>query len=147
MPESPARRRPDPVRTPLAEVRRALLGLHKALLDSERAVFEGRHGALSNTQLLTALLEEPFFQWLRPYSRLIASMDEAIFSREPLAASDARALVGEAHALVASAGADHAEAGDDPYRTAVHRDPGVLFLHTELTRRVAAALLAYDEAA
>lgn len=144
MPETPPRRAPDPVRAPLVEVRRALLRLHKALIDSERAVLESRRGALTSAQLLAALLEDPFFQWLRPYSRLIASMDEAIFSREPVAAADARALVGEAHALVAPAGAED-DAGDDPYRAAVRRDPGVLFLHTELTRRIAAALLAYED--
>jgi hypothetical protein len=145
MTQIPARRAPDPVRAPLAEVRRVLLRLHKALIDSERARYEARHGPISNTELLTALLEAPDFQWLRPYSRLIAAMDEVIFSREPTVAGDARALVAEAHGLVRAAD-DEAES-DDPYRAAVRRDPGVGFLHTELTRRVAAALLAYEDAA
>jgi hypothetical protein len=142
MAETPPRRAADPVLAPMAEVRRALLRLHKALIDAERAVFESRSGALTNTQFLSALLEDPFFQWLRPFSRLIASMDETLFSREPVAPAAARALVDEARALVSVPGD---EAADAPYADALRRDPGVLFLHTELTRRVAAALLAYEE--
>lgn len=140
------RRTPDPVRAPLAEVRRALLRLHKALLDGERAAFERQRGAVSNAELLAALLEDPFFQWLRPYSGLVAEMDEAIFAREPTAGADARALVARAQALVASPGRDEDDE-DDRYRAAVRGDPAVLFLHTELTRRIAAALVAYDDAA
>jgi hypothetical protein len=148
MTEIPPRRAADPVRAPLAEVRRVLLRLHKALIDSERARFEASRGPIDNVQLLTALLEDPHFQWLRPYSRLIAAMDEVIFSREPTPAADARALVAEARGLVAAADNEAEEADDDdPYRAAVRRDPAVLRLHTELTRRIAAALLAYEDAA
>lgn len=143
MSDRPPRRPPDPVRAPLAEVRRALLRLHKSLIDSERAVFERGRGSLSNTEFLGALLEDPFFQWLRPFSRLLADMDEAIFSREPLEASRARALVEHAHALALPAEGD----GDaSRYAEALRRDAAVLVAHTEHSRRVAAALLAYEDA-
>ena len=56
----------DPVRQQIVEVRRALLRLHKALIDSERAAFEARAGATSNGQFLQLLLQDPFFVWLRP---------------------------------------------------------------------------------
>ena len=142
MAATPLRRAPDPVRDPLAEVRRALLRLHKALIDSERARYEARRGPLTNTQLLGALLEDPFFQWLRPYSQLIAAMDEAIFSREPIPAGDARALVHRAHALLADAPED----GERRLDAATGRDAGARLAHAELTRRVAAALVAYGGA-
>jgi hypothetical protein len=137
---------PNPARDHLAEVRRALMRLHKALIDSERPRFEARRGsAVTSTQLLGALLEDPFFQWLRPFSQLMAAMDEALFGDEPVTAEGARAFVQQAHALVAATDGDGADAG--PYEQARTRDPAVLFAHTELTRRVAAALVAYGDAA
>lgn len=139
----PLRRPSDPVRDPLVEVRRGLLRLHKALIDSERAVFEAQRGTLTSTAFLGALLQDPFFQWLRPFSRLVADMDEAIFSREPVTAARARELVEAAGALaLAPAGGD---GETSRYEDAVRRDPGVLLAHTEHSRRVAAALLAYGE--
>jgi hypothetical protein len=137
----PSRRPADPVRDPLVEVRRALLRLHKALIDSERARFETGRQPLTSAQFLGALLEDPFFQWLRPYSQLIAAMDEAIFAREPVAAAAAREMVERAHALASPA------EGGGAYGAALARDAGVHVAHTELTRRVAAALLAYQDAA
>jgi hypothetical protein len=138
---------PDPVRDHLAEVRRALMRLHKTLIDSERPRFEQRRGAsVTNTQLLSALLEDEFFQWMRPFSQLMASMDDALFGDEPVTLEGARGFVERAHALVA-AGDDLPPDDQPPYERARTRDPAVLFAHTELTRRVAAALLAYGDGA
>ncbi|MBW3569463.1 MAG: hypothetical protein KY467_00015 [Gemmatimonadetes bacterium] len=138
---------PDPVRQHLSDVRRALLRLHKALIDSERAVFEARNGPMNNAEFLGALLQEPFFQWMRPFSQLIAAMDEAMFGDEPVTAAGARAYVGQAHALVTAPGdGDGGSAESVRYGQVRDRDPAVLFAHTELVRRVAAALLAYGDA-
>lgn len=142
MSQTPPRRPPDPVRAPLAEARRALLRLHKSLIDAERAAFEREHGALSGPQLLGALLEDPFFQWLRPFSRLVAEMDEAIFSREPVEVAHARALLRRAHAVaVAPTGGD--DGAPSRYAEALRRDPAVRLAHAEHARHLAAALEAY----
>lgn len=140
---------PNPAREHLAEVRRALLRLHKALIESERAVYEARNGPLNNAEFLTALLQEPFFQWMRPFSQLIANMDEAMFGDEPVTADGARGYVNQAHALVVEpADGDGGSAENVRYGQVRDRDPAVLFAHTELVRRVATALLAYgDESA
>ena len=138
---------PDPVRQHLSEVRRALLRLHKTLIDSERAVYEARNGAMNNSEFLGALLQEPFFQWMRPFSQLIAAMDEAMFGDEPLTTAGARGYVSQAHALVATPGdGDGGSPEGARYGQVRDRDPTVLFAHTELVRRVAAALLAYGDA-
>ena len=138
---------PNPAREHLAEVRRALLRLHKALIDSERAVYEARNGPLNNTEFLTALLQEPFFQWMRPFSQLIAAMDEAMFGDEALTAEGARDYVSQAHALVAEpADGDGGAAENARYGQVRDRDPAVLFAHTELMRKVSAALLACGDA-
>jgi hypothetical protein len=138
---------PNPARDQLAEVRRALLRLHKSLIDSERAVYETRNGPLNNTEFLTALLQEPFFQWMRPFSQLIAAMDEAMFGDEPVTAAGARDYVSQAHALVTEpADGDGGSADNARYGQVRDRDPAVLFAHTELVRRIAAALLAFGDA-
>jgi hypothetical protein len=133
---------PNPAREQLSDVRRALLRLHKALIDSERGVYEARHGAMNNAEFLGALLQEPFFQWLRPFSQLIAAMDEAMFGEEMVTAEGARGYVGQAHALVAEP-ADGGTPESTRYAQVRDRDPTVLFAHTELLRRVAAALTAF----
>jgi hypothetical protein len=136
---------PNPVRDHLAEVRRALMRLHKALIDSERPIFEQSRGPVTNTQLLGALLEDPFFQWMRPFSQLVAAMDEALFGDEPVTHESARDFVRQAHALVSPA--DPPTSDSARYEYVRNRDTAVLFAHTELTRRVAAALLAYGDGA
>jgi hypothetical protein len=124
----------------MVELRRGLLRLHKALIDSERVVFERTAGPQSNVQLLQALLEDPFFAWLRPFSPLSAG--------EPVAPEAARGYVGSAHALLAlpaDAGAE-AQAHHAQLEAVRQRDPAVQFAITEMQRRVAAASLALDDA-
>lgn len=124
---------PDPVRLHLVEVRRGLLRLHKALVDSERAEYERENGQLTNGQFLQLLLNDAFFAWLRPYSGLIAEMDEALAAAEPVTGDQSGALIGRVLGLIAQS-----EAGDSRYDGVRHRDPGVLFAHVELSRRISA---------
>lgn len=123
---------PDPVRNRLVEVRRGLLRLHKTLIDSERAVYEREHGALSNGQFLQALLEEPFFQWMRPFSGLLVEIDEALHAPEALTDSGARAYIEQVRGLVAAPQPGR-------YEEVVRRDTDVLLAHVELTGRISDA--------
>lgn len=132
----------DPAHEPLRDVRRGLLRLHKALIDAEREAFEAEHGALTNTQFLRVLMEDPFFQWLRPYSGLIVEIDEALAQRDrTVTRADALAFVERVATLVASAppGVFTTARLEEVRR----RDAGVRFSHGELTRSLAAALEAY----
>lgn len=130
---------PDPVRQHLVEVRRGLLRLHKALIDTERAAFERDHGELTSGQLLRALLEDPFFAWLRPFSGLIVEIDEALATREPIAPASAAEYIARVRALVESGEAEERAATGGRYENVVRRDPGVLLAHVELTSRLQAA--------
>jgi hypothetical protein len=57
---------------------RALLRLHKALLDDERMSYERIHGRIpSNGAFLQLVLEDAWFAWLRPLSQLMAQLDDA----------------------------------------------------------------------
>jgi hypothetical protein len=127
-------RSPDPVRDQLKEVRRGLLRLHKALIDAERAVFERDRGALSSGAFLQALIQEPHFAWLRPFSGLIVEIDEALAAGDPLSPPQARAYVDRVRALVEPEG----EEGEH-YERVRQRDPAVLIAHVELEARIAAA--------
>lgn len=124
---------PDPTRQHLVEVRRGLFRLHKALIDSERAAFELRRGAMSSGQFLQALIQDEHFAWLRPFSGLIVAIDEALAGEEPLTAEAARAYVAQVWALVSPDGESAAR-----YEAVRQRSPEVLLLHVELTSRIAA---------
>lgn len=125
---------PEPLRTRLVEVRRGLLRLHKALIDSERGEWERSRGPVTNAQLLQALIEDPFFAWLRPYSGLIVQIDEALSGEEAVSEEAARDFVRQARDLVA------VDEGDEPtvnrYDLVCRRDPNVLLLHVELNSRL-----------
>ena len=131
---------PEPVRSRLKAVRLALLRLHKALIDSERGQWERSRGPTSSNELLKALLEDPYFAWLRPFSGLIVEIDEALAGDEPVSASAARAYIEQARELIA------VDEGDEPtvnrYDLVTRRDPNVLVLHVELSSRIADALAA-----
>ena len=62
----------------LGQVRRALLDLHKALIERERAAYEKAHGAVSPGEMLQLLIRDEAFSWLHPISELIVRVDELI---------------------------------------------------------------------
>jgi hypothetical protein len=68
----------DTDRQLLIDLRKSLLNLHKALLDWERTAYEKIHGRTSPGALLTALMSDPQFAWLRPLSELIVRIDESL---------------------------------------------------------------------
>jgi hypothetical protein len=62
----------------LAQLRPALLDLHKTLLDWERAAYERAHGRQTSGEMLRLLLEHPQFEWLRAISALVVRIDEEL---------------------------------------------------------------------
>src|SRR3954453_15689010 len=129
---------PEPLRQRLKAVRLALLRLHKALIDAERGEWERSSGPATSGELLKALVEDPFFAWLRPFSGLIVQIDEALGGEAPGSEAEARAFIEQARELVA------VDDGDEPtvnrYDLVCRRDPNVLVLHVELSSRIADAL-------
>ena len=68
----------DTDRQLLIDLRRALLHLHKTLLEWERTAYERLHGRASPAELLEAIVTDPQFAWLRPVSELIVRIDEGL---------------------------------------------------------------------
>jgi len=59
-------------------MRRELLDLHLALVDSERREYERSRGRLSDRAFLEALIGAPELAWLNPLTSLIVRLEEAL---------------------------------------------------------------------
>ncbi|HEX8747210.1 MAG TPA: hypothetical protein VF717_08415, partial [Pyrinomonadaceae bacterium] len=80
----------------LRDLRRGLLHLHKALLDTERAAYEQAMGRVTSGELLQLVLNDEQFAWLRFFSELIVRIDEMLDADEPVAEEEAVSLLEQA---------------------------------------------------
>ncbi len=98
-------RPPDPEqqaqRQRLDELARVLRQTHSALLEAVKADFENLNGKIGGPfhffQLVTA---DPFFQWLRPLSGAMASLDELIDEKRLLQPVEISGIKDAIHALL-----------------------------------------------
>jgi hypothetical protein len=91
----------DATRARLDEVSRALLKLHKSLLDDERIIYEAAHGTVvSPNEMFRLALGHPQFTWLGKILTLIAQLDEAASVRRPATEPQAQSLLTEARVLL-----------------------------------------------
>jgi hypothetical protein len=114
----------------LADLRLALLRLHKVLLDWERAGYERIHGRQSSGDMLTALLNDPQFAWLRPMSQLIVRIDEILGEKTPPMRNDVEAVVTQVKMLTSPN-----EAGNTyerRYDMALQEHPDAVFAHRDV---------------
>ena len=86
----------------LFDLRKALLHLHKTLLDWERAAYERIHGRASASELLKAIVEDPQFGWLRPISELIVQIDQTVDTELPESGAEVEAIVARARTVTAA---------------------------------------------
>lgn len=59
-------------------VRRALLDLHRALVDTERRDYERARGRMTDHAFLQALISDPALSWLNPLTSLIVRLEELL---------------------------------------------------------------------
>jgi len=121
---------PENFRERLAQLREALLRLHKALVDSERISYEQNIGTIpSPNHFLQLLTNDPWFAWLHPVSELIVAMDEALDakSQTPLTAELTDGLVKQTAALLVAS--ETGEGFTRHYFDALQRDPDVVMAH------------------
>jgi len=117
------------------ELHDALLRLHKALLESERVVYERDVEPIrSPNHFFQLLTSDPWFAWLRPVSQLIVAMDEALDAKEPLTSEGVDTLMNESVFLLlpAEKGGEFGER----YMAALQRDPHVVLAHAQVAKRV-----------
>jgi hypothetical protein len=131
--EKPIQPEPAGIRQYLAELREAMLRLHKALLESERTSYEATFGKIQSPyQFLQLLTSDPWFAWLRPMSQLIATMDETLEAKTPLTLAGVDALLVQTKAQLVPT-----ESGDGfsrHYDEALQRDPDVVFAHAAVAK-------------
>ena len=117
----------------LSELRHALLGLHKAMVDSERVSYEKTFGAIqSPNHFLQLLTGDPWFGWLHPLSRLIVTMDEALDGKQPLTAATVDALLNQTRLLLVAS--EDGVGFSRHYYDALQRDPDVVLAHAQVAK-------------
>jgi hypothetical protein len=111
----------------------ALLRLHKAALDHERARYERVHPPVGGPlEFLKLALNDPWFAWLRPMSELIVQIDEFVAAREPTELRQGEALIAQARELLTPSETGNAFARE--YHRAVTESPEVAIAHGEWRR-------------
>ena len=116
----------------LVDLRKALLNLHKTLLEWERAAYERIHGRTTPGSLLTALMADPQFAWLRPLSELIVRIDESLeidALKGPEVDVDAIVALATSAIVADEAGS----VGAQRYHQALQEHPDAVFAHRAVT--------------
>ncbi len=127
---------PD-ARPELTELRRRLLDLHKALIDSERIGYEKVFGSVnSSADFLDLLIRDPWFGWLRPVSELIVLIDETLDGDSPIPADDLARFQKSIRVLLTPS--DLRESFASHYVESLQRDADVIFAHGELVKTLPA---------
>jgi hypothetical protein len=112
---------------------RALLRLHKALLDDERVSYERVHGRIpSNGAFLQLVLEDAWFAWLRPLSQLIVKLDEVGKEDKPPDGADAPTLIASIRTLLTPS--EEGNGFGRHYYEALQREPDVVLAHAAVRR-------------
>jgi hypothetical protein len=91
----------DATRANLKNLSKAMLRLHKTLLDAAKLDYEAKNGRITSVNLYFQLvIDDPHFAWLRKISSLIALIDEAVSIRRPATEDEALGLQNEAQLLL-----------------------------------------------
>jgi hypothetical protein len=118
------------------ELRRALLLVHRAILDAERADHERRHGAIGGPEFLRLLLNDLRYDWLRPLSELVIqfdeTQDEAAKEGEPIPDERVEVLVDAARELLLPP--KPGVAFGRRYADLLQREPDVVMAHAGLVQ-------------
>jgi hypothetical protein len=130
-PDSPER---AALRQALRDVSKALLPLHRALIDAAKDDYAFAVAPVKPSQLLQLLTDDPFFAWLKPLTSLIVDIDE--MARTDFEAADVAAVAGRVENLL-TAGAD--ESFSRHYIPMLQRNVEIAIGHAAL-RKAAARL-------
>ena len=117
----------------LRDLRALLLRLHKALLHSERAVYEQFHGRIpSSGEFFRLVIEHEWFSWLRPMSQFIVEIDDVLNAKEPMTLGQVQALLTKASTLLQPS--SEGTSPEKRYYRAIQRDPDIALMHAEAKR-------------
>ncbi len=114
------------------QLRRALLDLHRELLETQRRDAEVFGGRMTGAEVLQAAADDLRFSWLRTVSQLVSEADAALAAAEDDAARAAAEedLVERSRALLAPP--DGATAFGARYLRALQEHPQVVLAHRDV---------------
>ena len=125
----------DATRANLKDLSKAMLRLHKTLLDAAKLDYEAKNGRITSVNLYFQLvIDDPHFAWLRKISALIALIDEAVSVRRPATETEALGLFNEAKLLLNFQDAD--AVFNDKFQTALQTNPDAVLNYNDSIRFV-----------
>jgi len=125
-PDSPERAE---LRAALRELSKALLPLHRALIEAARDDYAFAYGkTVGPAQLLQLITDDPFFAWLKPMTSLIVEIDE--MARVDFETDDARAVAARVEQLFEGAFSER-------YVPLLQRDVDAAIAHAAIRRALA----------
>lgn len=107
-----------------------MLGLHKSLMDRERAAYEVLHGRATAGQFLQALIEDPQLAWLRHFSILIVEIDETFAQKDGYGEEAVEAHLERMREIIFLTGGD--EAFSERYQIGLQRNIEAAAIHGRL---------------
>jgi hypothetical protein len=116
--------------------RTLLLKVHRTLLEAERLRFEKARGRIpNNMEFLQLVINDPWFDWLRPMTQMVLLIDERMSDKKSrLGRDEAQSLLEQARALLTPD--PDGDAFQRLYADALQYSPGLAVL----ARQVAAVL-------
>lgn len=127
----------EATREKLKTLSKALLRLHKILLDDAKVLYEKQNGPISSpNQFLALVLDDPHFSWLRKLSALIAQVDEAASVRRESTQTDALAYLATAATILNFEDPD--EDFNDRFQIALQNEKQAVFAHNETMKILSA---------
>lgn len=118
-PDSPER---AAMRAALREISKALIPLHRQLIETARLDFSASYGVVKPTEMVQLLTDDPFFAWLKPLTSIIVDIDEMV--RRDFEPGDALAIADRVEKVFSQ----------EQYKDALQRDVDVATGHAA-TRR------------
>lgn len=123
----------NPRRQTLLDIRRGLLGLHKALIVAEQVTYERINGRVGSTgKLLQLVLNDPWFTWLHPLSQMVVRIDELLEDDAELTDVEVAYFLTEVQALIRPS--EEGDGFERSYYEALQREPDVIFAHVEVKK-------------
>ncbi len=120
----------DQTRAKLKGLSKAMLRLHKTMLDRAKVDYEAKNGKIASIgQYFQLVVDDPYFAWLRKLSSLIALLDEAVTVRRPATESEAKGLENEAKLLLNFQDGD--ESFNENFQTALLNDADSVLLYND----------------
>jgi len=117
----------------LTDLRNGLLQLHKTLMESERSTYERDvERVTSSNHMLSLLLHDPWFAWLRELSAMVVVIDEMLDAREPATVDDAVRLISQSRRLLLPE--EMGTGFPRRYFEALQRDPDVVLAHAQMMK-------------